>query len=59
MRIIIWVLKLDMCHWYPMLDWVSKIDTTGAHNGILIDPTDQRIAFNLLTSELSCLRRAK
>jgi hypothetical protein len=35
----------------PMPDWISKFDTTGAHNGILIDPTDQRIAFNLLKSE--------
>src|SRR4029077_15340257 len=29
----------------PMPDWVTQFDTTGAHNGILIDPTDQRIAF--------------
>jgi hypothetical protein len=35
----------------PMPDWISKFDETGAHNGILIDPTDQRIAFNTLTSE--------
>jgi hypothetical protein len=37
----------------PMPDWVAQFDTTGAHNGILIDPTDQRIAFNTLTSEAS------
>jgi len=36
----------------PMPDWISKFDETGARNGILIDPTNQRIAFNLLTSEL-------
>jgi hypothetical protein len=35
----------------PMPDWVSQYDSTGAHNGILIDPADQRIAFNVLTSE--------
>jgi len=35
----------------PMPDWVAQFDTTGAHSGILIDPTDQRIAFNTLTSE--------
>jgi len=35
----------------PMPDWVSRLDTTGAHNGVLIDPVNNRIAFNLLTSE--------
>ena len=39
----------------PMPDWVSKLDYTGAHNGILIDPTNNRIAFNLLTSKLPVL----
>ena len=39
----------------PMPDWVSRQDYTGAHNGILIDPTDQRIAFNILTSKLPVL----
>ena len=31
--------------------WVSKVDTTGARSGVLIDPVDTRIAFNVLTSE--------
>jgi hypothetical protein len=35
----------------PMEDWVSKVDYTGAHNGVLIDPADTRVAFNLLTSD--------
>jgi len=35
----------------PMEDWISKFDDYGARNGVLIDPTDQRIAFNLLTSD--------
>ena len=39
----------------PMDDWISKVDTTGAYNGILIDPTSQRIAFNLLVSDLPVL----
>lgn len=34
----------------PMADWVSKVDTTGAQTGVLIDPTNQRVAFNTLTS---------
>jgi hypothetical protein len=37
----------------PMEDFVSKFDDYGAHNGVLIDPADQRIAFNLLTSDTS------
>jgi hypothetical protein len=37
----------------PMEDWVQRDDYTGVKNGILIDPNDPRITFNVLTSELA------